>query len=277
MIVRPLLALLCCVGLSAQQTPTGMEEEPSAPSRWKLKLGAMLLDHPRYPGSGEQRITPLPVIHVEYADRFFLGSSRIGVGLGGGVHAFKNERWTWDIGLGLGESRKENRADVLAGLGNRSISAWAGTGLHLRTGLFRASLQVASALNQDGGAKGTLSLGLGGRVAERFFGGLQLSATASDAKNMAFDFGVTPEQALTRTALIASGDARLRQGEGRAYAPKAGIQDLALGANLTYVADLHWRWFGVLRVSQLQSEAKASPLVRQATNLSVGAGFAYRF
>jgi outer membrane scaffolding protein for murein synthesis (MipA/OmpV family) len=237
----------------------------------------MALGLPRYPGSGDYRALPLPVFSAEWKGRVFLGSSRVAVGLGGGVHALKTEHWTWDLGLGIGEARRESRADVLAGMGDRGASLWAGTGLKFHTGGFHSELSAAAGLKDEAGVKGAFSIGYGAHLGGRWLGDLSLHAAAADAKNTAYDFGVTPDEAAARSALLAAGDPRLRAGEDRAFDPKGGLESAALGASLFFVADAHWRWFGVAQAVQLQGDARRSPLVRNPAYGVLGVGFTYKF
>ncbi len=284
--LRRFTAALLCAGLHAQepglpnQDPAALAEESgpeASASRWRVSLGAMALGLPTYPGSGEGRVVLLPVFRAEYGKRLYLGSSRLSVGFGGGVHLVNSGHWAWDLGLGIGERRREGRADTLAGMGDRRADLWAGTGLHLRQGPFRVGLTFAAGLGEAAGTRSTLSVGFAGRLAARWFGGVGLTATAADAKHMAYAFGVDPEQAAARTRLLVEGDPRLRPGEDRAYAPGSGLQDLALGAHLAWVVDRHWRAFGLLRFAQLLDAAKQSPLVREDSDATVGLGFSYRF
>jgi outer membrane scaffolding protein for murein synthesis (MipA/OmpV family) len=267
----------CGLSLAAQTFPLASLEDAPGRGDWKVQLGAMVLTTPKTPGAEESRVLPLPVISAEYKDTVFLGSSRIGVGLGGGVHLLKVDHVTWDLGLGVGEGRRESRAEELAGMGNRSASLFAGTALRLKWGLLRGGLSVAAGLRDEAGVRSTLSLGVGGRLGGPWLGGITASATYADAKAMAYDFGVDPAQASVRTALIAAGDGRLHPGEDRVWSPRSGLQEVALGAHLEYLVDARWRWFGIAKAASLQGDAKSSPLTRRADNLTLGAGLAYRF
>ncbi|HJV89786.1 MAG TPA: MipA/OmpV family protein [Holophagaceae bacterium] len=244
---------------------------------WRFRVGAMLLAAPKVPGSEEGRVIPLPVLSAEYRDTLVLGSSRIGVGAGAAVHVVKTRSFTWDLGLGIGERRREARADELAGMGDRKASLWAGTALRGRWGGFGTSLTWAAALQDGAGQRCTLSLGYGGMLAPRWLGSLAVSGTWADAEAMDSEFGVNSGQAAARTALLAAGDPRLRAGEDRAYAPEGGLRDTALTGVLTYLPTRAWRWFALARVEALGPEVKASPLVRRATDARVGLGFSYAF
>lgn len=276
---RLLASLLLGLSMAAQvpDASLGQPEDKPSSGDWSVQLGAMALGLPRHPGSGDYRVLPLPVFSAEYKGRLFLGSSRVAVGLGGGVHALKTEHWTWDAGLGAGEARGERRADVLAGMGDRGASLWAGTGLKFHAGGFHSELSVAAGLKDEAGMKSTFAIGYGAHLGGRWLGDLSLHATAADAKNTAYDFGVTPDEAAARSALLAAGDPRLRAGEDRAFDPKGGLESATLGGSLIYAADIHWRWFGLAQIVQLQGDAKDSPLVRNPTYGVLGAGFTYKF
>lgn len=280
-LLLPPLLVVTAGPLAAQapdlEAPFRADVQAGDASGWRIQLGAMALGLPRYPGSGESRVLPLPVFSAEYGGRLFLGSSRVAVGLGGGIHAVRTEHWTWDLGLGLGEGRKASRADVLAGMGDRRASLFAGTGLRFHAGGFHAEVKAAEGLRDEAGGRASLTMGYGAALGGRWFGDLSLGAEAADAKGVAFDYGVTPDQAAARAALIAAGDPRLRPGEDRVYAPGGGLERVALTGLLAFAADAHWRWFGLAQVAQLQGDAKDSPLVRNPTYGTVGVGFTYRF
>lgn len=276
--------LLLAGGLHAQSVGelTPWEEPVPAPQGleskdWRVQLGAMVLAGPKAPGAEEGRVIPLPVFTATYQDRWVLGSSRIGVGAGAAVHLVKSSHVVWDIGVGFGERRQEKRVDEWAGMGDRSGSGFAGTALHVKAGIFGAGLTWAKAIGSQAGSRGTISMGFGGPLGGRWLGRVTFSGTWSDAEHMAWEFGVTDQQAAARSQLITAGDPRLHAGEDRAYAPTAGWRDSAITGSLTFLQDAHWRWFGVVRWEALGSQAKASPLVRQPNQGLLGIGFSYAF
>ncbi len=272
-----LLSITCGLSLLGQAAPATSPGKAPGKADWQGNLGVLVLSTPRAPGSEETRILPLPFLSAEYKDSLFLGASDSGVGFGGGVHVLRGKHLTWDLGLGVGENRRESRAETLAGMGNRGLSLFAGSALRLRLGHLNGSLSFAAGLKDEAGLRSTLSLGLRGPLTGRWFGGIAASATARDAKAMAFDFGIDPAQAAARAALIAAGDPRLRPGEAGVWAPRGGLQEVALSLNLGYAVDARWQWFGLARVAALQGDAKASPLTRQAEGLTFGLGTTWRF
>jgi outer membrane protein len=259
--------------------PEGISQtqEREAKGPWKVDLGAMLLGAPKAPGSEAYRVLPLPVFKAEYDDRLVLGSSRIGVGAGAALHVVKSRAFVWDLGLGLGERRREKRADELAGMGDRDGSLFAGTAFRFKAGLFGMSLSWAQGLKSEVGGRGTISMGVHGHLGGRWLGSLAASGTWSDAKQMAWEFGVNAAQADARAQLLAAGDPRLKAGEARVYAPEAGWRDAALTGMLTYLQDRHWHWFGIAKLEKLGTQATDSPLVRKSTQGTLGLGFSYAF
>ncbi|MBI4913706.1 MAG: MipA/OmpV family protein [Acidobacteria bacterium] len=270
-LVAGLLAALPAPG----QAPLWLERPE--PGRWSFRAGGMVLATPAFPGSGQDRVLPLPVFAAVYDDRLVLGSSLVAVGAGAGLRLAGTPAFAWEVGLGLGERRPEARAEELAGLGDRQGELFIGTGFRARGGPFHASASVAAGLVSGAGAKATVLGGFGGRIAERMTAGLSLSAVWANAQNMAWDFGVSPEQAARRAKLMASGDPRLRPGEERAFAPGPGLKETALTAQAALHLDRRWQLFWVLRATALQGDARQGPLVRRDRWASGGMGFTARF
>ncbi len=267
----------CSLAVLGQQVPLGLEDVGPGRGDWKVRVGAMLLSTPRVQGSDEGRVLLLPVINAEYRNTFYLGSSRVGLGLGGGVHVFRSEHFTWDVGLGLGEGRRESRSDTLAGMGDRGASLFVGTAAGFRFGAFHVRISVVDGLRDEAGLRATAALGLAGRLGGRWSGGITASATVVDTRAMAYDFGISSDQAQVRTSLLAAGDPRLRPGEDRIYTPKGGLQEVALTSHVAFAVDEQWRWFALARAAQLQGDAQSSPLTRSKERGTFGLGFTYRF
>lgn len=264
-------------GLWAQDMFDGLGAPGRPGQGWTVNAGAIVLSTPQYPGSEERRLLPLPVVSADYEGRWFIGGSRVAIGAGVGYRALRSGPFTVDLGLGVGEGRKEDRADALAGMGNRSVTAWAGSNLAYRLGPLGFRVNVVRALSQDGGTRATFATSFNRRLDERWGLGLSASVGFADAANLAFDFGITPEQAATRAQLLALGDRRLRSGDAQAFAPKADLREMGAGASLNYLAAPRWRYFLFTSANHLSDEVSLSPLVRKRDTLSAGLGFLYSF
>jgi len=274
-----LLGCATCASLplAAQEMLEFQEGTPNPAQPWSLALGARLLTTPSYLGSNTNQTRLEPVFNAEYG-RFYLGSSRIGVGYGGGMHLWSEKGFTWDLGLGLGDSRPESRSPALEGMGDRRATLWAGTGLQWRQqDGWRAGLTLAYGLRDEAGTRSTLSVGKSTRLAQGWFLYTGLHGTWADEKAMAYDFGITEAQAQTRAALLASGNSSLTPEEVGPFTPRAGARDVGGTITLGYRPAPKWTCTLGLYGGDLQGDARVSPLILRDSYLSAGMGVSYRF
>jgi outer membrane scaffolding protein for murein synthesis (MipA/OmpV family) len=249
----------------------------AAPSDGKVAVGAVGFSGPAVKGSDQRRNGLFPLLEAEYQNRWFFGSTPATQGIGFGLHLLRAPQRTWDLGLGYGPPRYEHRADVLAGMGDRSGTLWLGSSARIRLGPLMGSVGLAHGLASGAGTRADLDLmrlqHLGGRWDAMFNAG----AILADRDNMAYDYGITPGQARSRQALLASGDTRLRPGEAAAYAPGGGIKEYKAGCILIFSPVPRWHLTFIGLGTHLAGAAAASPLVRKADDLTVGIGFRHDF
>ena len=273
-----LMLLLATSTLLMAQEPMALVDAPqSQPGQWSVVLGARVLNYSSYAGSDRTRTVVAPVFGAEYDNRYYIGSSRVGVGFGGGVHLFRNKEWTFDLGLGVGDGRPEARAPQLAGMGDRKATLFAGSGLQWHQGGTRVGLTLAHGLKDEAGNRGTLVLSQSWPLAQNWRFTLGLHGAWADAKAMTYDFGVSAEQDKVRSALVAAGDTRLGPSDLGVYAPGAGLRDFGGVMSIGFRPAPRWNWNLSLYGGQLQGDAQNSPLVRKASYLSMGTGITYRF
>lgn len=246
--------------------------EPGPPT-FTLTLGAGVFAGPRYMGSDETRVLPLPIIGVDYKNRVFLGASSTGVGAGIGVNLIKSRHVTLTAGLGGSEPRPEDRADALAGMNDRRLGFNAVSGVNYQTGPLSAGLVFSAGLRDNAGLTGTGTLGLTLPVLPRIFLSLGGNITVANGDAMFFEYGITPDEAQRRANLLAGGDSRLRPGDGVAYSPGAGVRDVGATSSLAYMLSPKWSLFGFGSFTRLSDEAARSSLVRRRNAWVTGAGF----
>jgi outer membrane scaffolding protein for murein synthesis (MipA/OmpV family) len=275
--MRLLLVFVTSIVLQAQEPMAVPEVPESQPGRWSVVLGARVLNYSAYAGSDRTRTVLAPVFGAEYDNRYYLGSSRVGVGFGGGVHLFRNKAFTFDLGLGVGDGRPESRAPQLAGMGDRKATLFAGVGLHWREGGTRAGFTLAHGLKDAAGNRGTLLLSQSWPLAQDWRISFGLHGAWADAQAMAYDFGVNPEQAAVRAALVASGDTRLGPSDLGTYTPSAGLRDFGTVLSLGFRPAPKWNWSLSVYSGQLQGDARNSPLVRRDAYVNLATGLTYRF
>lgn len=267
-----LAALAAAPGaVRAQETAT-----PSTPG-WTGVVGAGVVTLPKYEGSDEYRVLPLPILQLEYRGRFYLGGSQNSVAPGIGAFLVRTPTLTVDVGLSGSESRPESRGDALAGMGKRSAASFATTSVAWRRGIVMANAGVVVGLGRDEGSYGTVGLASELPLARRWIMGASTGVTFADARNMAFDFGVTSEQSAARQALLAAGDPRLAGIDASAYSPDAGIKEARGGASLAYLLTPRSRLVLFAQGTRLSNEAARSPLVRTRTGVASGVALGYGF
>jgi outer membrane scaffolding protein for murein synthesis (MipA/OmpV family) len=160
---------------------------------------------------------------------------------------------------------------------DRSGSAFGTASLFLRAGPAVATTTSLIGLTSEAGNMQLLGFQLAGVIAPRLSAGIGSTATWADRRNMAFDFGITREQAARRRALIDAGDARLHEGEAVAFTPGAGLKELRTTAQLGYAIYGAWQVVGVMSEGRLAHDVAESPLARKSSAITGALGFVYRF
>jgi outer membrane protein len=284
----PFAALLTLAALGATAGTARAQSQPPARSgdavtstapRQRLTgfAGVAVVALPRYAGSDEYRVRPVPIGQLEYKGRVYVGGSQTTLGPALGAYVVRTPSLTWDVSVSGAESRPESRGDALAGMGKRSGASFVTTGLAYRLGVVTATAGGALGLGKDEGSFGTLGLGTELPVAPRWVAGVSTGVTFADARSMAFDFGVTREQSAARRTLLAAGDPRLRGIDVAAYAPGAGLKDVRGGVSLAYLLTPRSRVVLFAQGSRLSDEAARSPLVRARTGAMTGAAIGWGF
>ena len=276
--LKCLLPLLPATVLAAQEPMPFLDMGPPGVEHgWSASLGARVLDHPAYLGSDRQRTDLLPVFSAEYDRRWFLGTSRVGPGFGGGAHLVQSGGFTWDLGAGFGDSRPESRAPLLAGMGDEKAYLFIGTGVHYRRQGFHAGLTLSHGLREDAGDLATLTVSQTVPLAPgwHFTGGLH--GTWADTDAMAYGFGISPAQAANRAALAASGAASFTPAQIGPFSPSAGARDAGALLGLSWRPGPRWTWTVGLHGGVLLGGLRDSPLVARNDYYGAGLGFAYHF
>jgi len=271
-------ALLAVAALGAAAATAGAQDAAApSPQSFTGIVGVGVAALPRYVGSDEYRVLPVPVVQLEYRGRAYLGGSRGSMAPGIGAFLVRTPALTWDVGLSGEMARPESRGDALAGMGKRSAASFAATSVAYRLGVVTATAGMAVGLGNDAGTYGSVGVASELPLARRWVAGVSTGVTFADARNMAFDFGVTSEQSAARHALLAAGDTRLRGIDAGAYAPGAGLKDARGGASLAYLLTARSRVVLFAQGTRLSSEAARSPLVRARTGVVTGAALGYGF
>jgi len=257
---------------AAAQEPTGQH------GNWQGSAGVLGGSLASYYGSDGRRTLGAPVLNLVYRRRLLIGTSAANGTLGAGAQfVVKEGTLGASVGLATAEGRPEDRARGLAGMDDRSGSAFGTASLFLRAGPAVATTTSLVGLNAEAGNMQLLGLQIAGVIAPRLSAGIGSTATWADRRNMAFDFGITSEQAARRRALIDAGDGRLREGDATAFTPSAGFKELRHTAQLGYAIYGAWQVVGVVSEGRLAHDVARSPLARKSSAMTSALGFVYRF
>jgi outer membrane scaffolding protein for murein synthesis (MipA/OmpV family) len=275
-----LLALHASIAtlLALSVRPITAQEPAGQHGNWQGTVGMVGGSLASYYGADARRTLGAPVINLVYRHRLLIGTSAANGALGAGVqYVVKEGTLGASVGLTTTEGRPEDRAHGLAGMDDRSGSAFGTASLFLRAGPAVATTTSLIGLTSEAGNMQLLGFQLAGEIAPRLSAGIGSTVTWADRRNMAFDFGITREQAARRRALIDAGDGRLHAGDAVPFTPGAGLKELRNTAQLGYAIYGAWQVVGAVSEGRLAHDVAESPLARKSSAVTGALGFVYRF
>lgn len=223
---------------------------------WNVVLGAGVLVAPKFEGSDELEVLPVPLVSATFGERVTLDARGLFVDL----YAVDGFSFGAHVGYDLG--RQEDDADHLRGLGDIGAGAVFGLTLAYQLEPVKAYLSVDRIVGGSDGLLGTLGVEVSHRQ-DRFLFSAGASTTWADEDYMEAYFGVTPAQS------AASGLAR--------YDADAGFKRIDLEASVTYRAWDHWLVRGQVGVGFLVGDAADSPVVQRGFQPSAMLLIGYSF
>lgn len=243
--------------------------ESAAPNVVRFTLGAGVMTAPKYDGSDEYRVTPLPLASLDIGDKVFVGFGAAG------VYLVKERGFTGTFGIAISPSRSSRGAEALAGTDKHSLGAHSVSSVGYRNGWISAGITGSRSLRERGGYNLRGDFGVTLPVTQRFSIGMMMNVEFADRRSMTWDFGVSQREAQRRAELVAGGDDRLRPDEARAYRPGAGLRSAGAGASLGYQVTNRWGVIGMVELSRLGNQAAGSPLVRRRNGVTAGLGITF--
>jgi para-nitrobenzyl esterase len=273
----PWTGRLDLVERAAETLPPPVVVAQLAKSDWSGFAAVGVLSAPKYFGSSESRVVPVPLFEMEYRGRLFASVGTTGLAAAVGGHVLKRKMWSASAHVGVADRRPTSRDDVLAGLEDRGLGTTAGATIRRKHGLFSQSLTLAHGL--DSGAGLTAKLGAGIGVPIGFKGAVSLNGTATfvDDRQMRYDFGIDAAEAAARQDLVNAGDPRLRQADAQLHVPGGGFQSVGGSASILALLSPKWVLAVLGSVTQLSDQAAESPLVEKNSQWTFGGGLGYRF
>lgn len=241
--------ILATFGLAAGQAAYAADND-------RMKLGAGAAVIPRFQGSDEYRVQPVPLIDFQKG-RFF---ARTGDGIG--LNIYQTPGFT--VGAGVNWMTGYRSKDVPDGIGKLSNAL--GGKLFVSTRLADAvlTLSVTQAMTKsERGLLANARVSYPYSVTERLKVIPSVSVNWVNAKYMDSYFGVSAGQSAA-------------SGLGQ-YSPSAGFKDASLRLGASYDLNKKWSVTGAVGVSRLLGDAADSPLVQRKTQLQSVIGVVYTF
>ena len=232
----------------------------AAPGQDGGTAGVALIATTEYRGSDQRRTLLVPVLDYQWANGWFAGVTN-----GVGYNFSKSPQWQYGVRLVLDMGRSESRSNALRGLGDIDAKAEASAFANHATpgGAFYSSTLRYGSGNDGKGMVVDLGAGHGHQLAPQWRLGMGVGLTLANAEHMKAYFGITPRQSL------ASGY--------RLYDLGGGIRDVRANVAMTHLFNRHLTATLAVSASSLQSDARDSPITRQATTVSGVLAVGYAF
>lgn len=266
-------------GLATLVVQSSSAQAPAqAPPLISGQLGVAGMSAPKYIGSDERWVLPIPIVDLRIAQRVYVGGDGgSGLGFGGGLILVQSRHFSWTADVTLSPNRPESRADALAGMGDRGWAVFGGTSIALRAGVFEATGSIARGFKDEQGLVGVAGLSAALPLPLPYFARVGGQAVFGDCDNVRWDFGVTQEQADRRAVLLAQGQPGLRPGDDVAYDPTAcGLRELRGTLMVGRALNRRMSVFAMGVGTRLERGAAASPLVRQRNGWMAIVGLGWR-
>jgi outer membrane scaffolding protein for murein synthesis (MipA/OmpV family) len=239
-----------------EQRGFGQESEPG---KWNVNLGAGLGEAPNYLGASAYHARLIPFALVNYGNLLFLGP------MGLGINVINQNGLRAGPILGFVPGRNPSDDPHLTGLGDIAPSAAIGIFATYRSGAFRISGTVREAVTHtNNGLQGLVQFDMLVPTGDRkwlFSFGPEL-----EFANATYDqtwFGVSAQQSA--------------QSGLPTYSLGAGVRDIGLHANLSYLYSTHVILRAFVNDKELLGDAASSPIVQSKNQLILGVGAAYHF
>jgi len=227
-------------------------------SDWNVMVGAGVMYAPKFEGSNEFELVPVPLISATLGDRGSIDPDGLH------VDVFDSNGFKVGVkgGYEFGGGRKESDSSHLRGLGNIDAGAVVGTHLSYETGPVEFYASVDKTISGSEGLLGQVGANVSHNY-NRFILSAGASATFADDKHMKSYFGVTAAQ---------SARSGLRQ-----HQAGAGLKRFDVEASVTYMATDNWVVRGEAGVGFLTGDAKSSPIVQDHVQPSAMLILGYKF
>jgi outer membrane protein len=260
----PLVMLTASMRSAAADANDGSAERAASSDKWKIQLGAGVVNGARYPGSRDDFTRGAPIVSISY-DRYFVGAVPGGGAPAGiGMYLLHSEHWAVGLDVG-GDGRKPRRASD-----DPILRGWGDIPGTVRGGMFASYdmdwLSFHGSVSMAGHHEGVLaSLGIDAHyhVSQRLTLSIGPEVTWANTQYAMTFFGLNAAQ--SEIAGIPP------------YRATSGINSVGGSASARYLLTDHWSLAAHVSYARLQGDAANSPVTIDKTQRVYGAFFMYRF
>ena len=259
--------------------PAMADEAPAAPkanesTKLNYVLGAIVSSGPDYTGGDGRSVHVRPAWALEYG-RFRLSTSRGSTLMGHGLEQresgatavlAENDQFNLSASLRLDNGRKSGDSPLLSGLPEvqSTLRARISAGYAITPRWSVGAGLSQDILGRDGGAQLNTSVSYALPVTQQTRVVFGAGASFGDRTYLRARFGVP-------AVAGGAGPSRLP-----AYEPGGGLYSVDLGVDVMTALSRHWVVWGGVGASQVQGDARRSPLTVRPTSFSASLGLAYR-
>lgn len=236
---------------------SGMSSVRQALHDWDVVVGGGAIYQPKFEGSSEYEITPVPFFSAQFYDRITIDVTGVA------VKAYQQGPFQFDLKLGYDTGRDDGDADRLRGLGDIDFAATVGGKATYSLGPAELFLSVDQALGGSDGLLATAGISAQRPLSERVLVGAQASVTYADENYMQAFFGVDAGQS-ARSGLAE-------------FDAEAGIKSAEVSLSATYLISDKWFLRAEESVSFLMGDAADSPIVEEDVQAKTLLLLGYRF
>ncbi|MDF3218554.1 MULTISPECIES: MipA/OmpV family protein [Mesorhizobium] len=226
-------------------------------SDWHVVLGGGAIIVPKYEGSNEFKIMPVPFVTATFLDTVTIDPT------GANIAVYEQGPFAFSARLGYDMGRKEDDSDHLRGLGDVDMGATVGVKAAAKFGPAEIFAQLDKTIGGSDGLEGRVGIEVTRPLSQSLMIGASASAVFADENYMQAYFGVTPEQSA-------------RSGLAR-YDAGAGLKRADFSISATYMLDENWMVRGEAGVGVLLGDAADSPVVVEKIQPSGMLLVGYRF
>jgi MipA family protein len=224
---------------------------------WHVVLGGGAIIVPKYEGSDEFKIMPVPFVTATFRDVVTIDPT------GADIALYKQDRFEFSARLGYEMGRDEDDADRLRGLGDIGMGATVGGKAAVNLGPAEIFAQVDKTIGGSDGLVGEVGIEVSQPLSQSLMIGARASAVFADENHMQAYFGVTPQQSA-------------RSGLAR-YDAGAGLKRADFSVSATYLLNQNWMVRGEAGIGVLVGDAADSPIVVEKIQPSGMLLVGYRF